>query len=230
MKNQVSYGGSMNWQNSPARGVRRKRLFHSGAAEGGVVTSIVEYAAGSEFPEHGHPEGEEILVLEGTFSDQRGDFRRGSYLLNPEGFRHTPYSRQGCVVFVKLRQYGGAERERLSLDTSAGEWSSGPWTPIIGSVRTQPLYRSPHYPETIHLIELAPGTELEPLTLPEGEEVFVISGKFADERNEYPRHTWLRLPPGSTHRPSSQDGALLYVRRGGFPVERTNDGWRFDVG
>jgi len=39
-----------------------------------LVTSIVEYAAGLEFPEHGHPEGEETLVLDGTFSDQRGDF------------------------------------------------------------------------------------------------------------------------------------------------------------
>jgi anti-sigma factor ChrR (cupin superfamily) len=215
MKSQVSYAALIPWQGSPARGVRRKRLFHSGAAEGGVVTSIVEYAAGSEFPEHGHPEGEEILVLEGTFSDQRGDFPAGSYLLNPEGFRHTPYSRRGCVVFVKLRQYGGAERERVSLDTSAGHWFQGPWTTRAGSVRTQLLYHSPRYPETIQLIELAPGTEVETLTLPAGQEIFVVSGEFADDRGEYPQHSWVRLPPGSTHRPTSNGGALLYVRRGG---------------
>ena len=230
MKTQVSYGGSMNWQNSPARGVRRKRLFHSGAAEGGIVTSIVEYAPGSEFPEHGHPEGEEILVLDGTFSDQRGDFPRGSYLLNPEGFRHTPYSRRGCVVFVKLRQYGGVQRERVSLDTSTGEWSPGPWTALTGSVRTQQLYRSPNYPETIQLIELAPGTELEPLTLPEAREIFVISGEFADERGAYPEHSWLRSAPGSTNRTTSKAGALLYVRQGGFPAERVTEGWGFPMG
>jgi len=230
MKRQVSIAGLMNWQDSPARGVRRKRLFHSGAAEGGIVTSIVEYAAGSEFPEHGHPEGEEILVLEGTFSDQRGDFPRGSYLLNPEGFRHTPHSRPGCVVFVKLRQYGGARRECVSLDTSTGAWIPGPWPTVTGSVRTQPLYRSPNYPETIQLIELAPDTEVDPLPLAEGREIFVVSGELADERGVYPQHSWLRLPPGSAHRPTSRGGALLYVREGGFPVERATDGWAFHMG
>ena len=70
MQTQISYGGAMDWQRSPARGVRRKRLFHSGEAEGGVVTSIVEYAAGSEFPEHGHPEGEEMLVRASPSSRQ----------------------------------------------------------------------------------------------------------------------------------------------------------------
>jgi anti-sigma factor ChrR (cupin superfamily) len=231
MENQVRYGGSMNWQTSPARGVRRKRLFHSGAAEGGVVTSIVEYAPGSDFPEHGHPEGEEILVLDGTFSDERGDFPRGSYLLNPEGFRHAPYSRGGCTVFVKLRQYAGTGRERVCLDTTHGDWSAGPWPSLTGSgVRTLPLYRSRFYPERIQLIELAPGTELEPLAHPDGKEIFVISGEFSDERGVYPEHTWLLLPPGGVHRPKTAAGALLYVRQGGFGADRPNDGWAFQVG
>jgi len=217
MQYQISYGGSMDWQVSPARGVRRKRLFHSGPPEGGVVTSIVEYAAGSEFPEHGHPEGEEMLVLDGTFSDERGDFPRGSYLLNPEGFRHAPYSRQGCIVFVKLRQYAGSDRERAVLDTTRGEWTLAPWTlPASGHVRSMPLYRSALHPERIQLIELAPGTRHEPFALPAGEEIFVISGELQDERGVYPEHSWLLLPPGSVHGPSSPSGALLYVREGGF--------------
>ena len=32
--------------------------------------------AGSRFPAHDHPEGEEILVLEGVFSDEHGDCLR----------------------------------------------------------------------------------------------------------------------------------------------------------
>jgi len=217
MQNQISYGGSMEWQGSPARGVRRKRLFHSGEAEGGVVTSIVEYAAGSEFPEHGHPEGEEMLVLDGTFSDERGDFGRGSYLLNPEGFRHAPFSRQGCVVFVKLRQYAGVDRERVCLDTTRGDGVPSLWgAPTSGRVRALPLYRSPRYPEVIQLIELAPGTRHAPLTLAGAEEIFVISGALQDERSVYPAHSWLILPPGGVFSPGSSSGALLYVRQGGL--------------
>ena len=217
MQTQISYGGAMDWQRSPARGVRRKRLFHSGEAEGGVVTSIVEYAAGSEFPEHGHPEGEEMLVLAGTFSDERGDFSRGSYLLNPEGFRHAPYSRQGCTVFVKLRQYAGVDRERICVDTRHGDWVASPWAaPTSGHVRALPLYRSPSYPELIQLIELTPGTKHTPLVLAAGAELFVISGELEEGPSRYPEHSWLSLPPGSVFGPSSGPGALLYVRQGGF--------------
>ncbi len=64
---------TMTWQESPSPSVRRKRLELTGPVEAGRVTSIVRYAPNSEFPAHEHPDGEEILVLEGTFSDQHGD-------------------------------------------------------------------------------------------------------------------------------------------------------------
>lgn len=222
MQHQISFGGSMPWQNSPAPGVRRKRLFHSGGAESGIVTSIVDYAAGAGFPEHGHPGGEEMLVLAGTMTDERGEFPPGSYFLNPEGFRHRPYSRHGCTVFVKLRQYEGNQRESLYFDTTKSEWRSpGLWTPpTTGSTRAQSLYRSLRYPERIQLIELAAGTQHAPIALPEGQEIFVISGGLEDEWGVYPEHTWLTLPPGSVHSPRSVAGAVLYVRQGGFTEER----------
>ncbi len=101
---------TMEWQSSPGAGIWRKRLELRGAAESGRVTSIVRYDAGSRFPPHEHPEGEEILVLEGIFADEHGAYPAGTYLLNPEGFRHAPRSDQGCVLFVKLRQYPGSDR------------------------------------------------------------------------------------------------------------------------
>lgn len=74
------------WINSPMAGVKRKPLARS---EDEVhITSIVEYAAGSNFSEHPHPMGEEIFVLEGTFSDQDDDYPAGTYLRNPPKSRH----------------------------------------------------------------------------------------------------------------------------------------------
>lgn len=70
------------WQPSPAKGIERK-LLEREEAECGRATSVVRYAPGSRFATHQHPFGEEILVLEGTFSDETGDYPAGTYLRNP---------------------------------------------------------------------------------------------------------------------------------------------------
>jgi hypothetical protein len=43
-------------------------------------------------------------VLAGTFSDEHGDYPAGTYVRNPAGSRHRPFSVGGCTIFVKLRQ------------------------------------------------------------------------------------------------------------------------------
>jgi len=89
------------WQASPMPGVERKPLARE-ERERGHATSIVRYEPGASFSEHGHPLGEEILVLDGIFSDHTGDYPAGTYFRNPEGFRHAPFSKEGCVLLVKL--------------------------------------------------------------------------------------------------------------------------------
>lgn len=61
----------VDWQQSPRPGVWRKLLARE-EAERGHATSIVRYDPGAAFATHGHPLGEEILVLAGTFSDEHG--------------------------------------------------------------------------------------------------------------------------------------------------------------
>jgi len=111
------------WQDSPEPGVQRKLLEREGE-EVARATSIVRYAPGSAFKRHVHALGEEFLVLDGVFSDERGDFPAGSYVRNPSGSAHSPYSKSGCEIFVKLRQMPPQERRAVnlridSLDTSA---------------------------------------------------------------------------------------------------------------
>src|SRR3546814_15181724 len=64
---------AMEWQASPSPSVWRKRL-DLVDGEFSRVTSVVRYDANSAFHAHGHPQGEEILVLEGMFSDEHGDY------------------------------------------------------------------------------------------------------------------------------------------------------------
>jgi anti-sigma factor ChrR (cupin superfamily) len=62
------------------------------------------------------------------------------------------------------------------------------------------------------LVRYASGSVFPPHVHPGGEEVLVLSGTFADASGEHGPGCYLRNPPGSTHRPSSPDGALIFVK------------------
>ena len=206
---------AMDWQASPSATVWRKRLDLSGGAEAGRVTSVVRYDPDSAFHVHDHPEGEEILVLDGVFSDEHGDYPAGTYLLNPEGFRHAPFSKPGCVLFVKLRQYAGEGRRHVAIDTRGARWQAGG----AEGVEVLPLYGEADFPETIALVRAAPGTVLPSRENPGGAEVFVLDGVLEDEDGRYSAGTWLRLPPGPALALRSAEGCSFYLKRGHLAAE-----------
>ncbi len=206
----IRHTDEMEWEASPSPTVLRKRLELVGPAEAGRVTSVVRYLPGSAFHAHGHPDGEEILVLEGVFIDKTGEHPAGSYLLNPEGFEHAPSSRDGCVLFVKLRQYVGLDRETVRIDTARAAWSPHP---SVGGVEVIPLYRDERHPETMRLVRIAAGAQVPAQQFPRGEEIFVIEGSFGDEHGAYRAGSWVRYPPGSSHTPRSERGCTLYVKK-----------------
>ena len=90
------------------------------------ATSIVRYAPGARFDRHVHGGGEEILVLEGVFSDESGDHPAGTYLRNPPGSAHAPFSREGCVLFVKLWQFTAGDTAALRPGHPRGRVAAGP--------------------------------------------------------------------------------------------------------
>ena len=206
----LMHTASMDWQASPSRGVWRKRLELDGESETSRVTSIVRYEPGSHFPPHAHPGGEEILVLDGVFSDEHGDFPAGSFLLNPEGFAHAPFSVEGCTIFVKLRQYPGAGRSRVVIDGRNPPWraGTGPGTEFL------PLYHDTGHPEIIDLARLASGAMLPAETCRAGAEILILEGELTDPDNRYGKGDWLRFPPGAVLRLAGAPGALFYLKRG----------------
>lgn len=203
----------MQWQASPSGTVWRKPLYREGG-EFGPVTSIVKYDAGGKFRTHSHPEGEEILVLSGEFCDDHGRYPAGSYLLNPDGTQHAPYSDQGCTLFVRLRQYDGFDRKQVRIDTNTSEWHPG----IMQGLSVLPLYSQANYSENIALVRWQPETYFHEHVHPGGEEILVLEGTFEDEHGEYPQGTWIRGPHMSKHKPFSREGCLIYVRVGGLPA------------
>ena len=70
-------------------------------AWGSEHVALVRWAPGTVFQPHGHPGGEEILVLAGVFQDDQGSYPAGSWLRNPPGSVHRPWSEAGCTIWVK---------------------------------------------------------------------------------------------------------------------------------
>ena len=192
---------------SPMPGVERMMLDRVGD-EVARATSVVRYAPESRFSEHTHDGGEEFLVLEGTFSDERGDYPAGTYVRNPIGSSHSPLSRNGCTIFVKLQQFTAEDTDRVVVDTRAAAFRPG----VVAGLTVLPLHS--HGTESVALVRWAPRTRFNPHTHWGGEEIFVLEGTFSDEHGDYPAGTWLRSPHMSRHQPFSDDGCLIYVKVG----------------
>ena len=72
-------------------------------AHNGVETRLVRLAANTEFPFHPHPGGEEFLVIEGEFSDDRGTYTTGVWGRNPAGSGHSPItSEDGALLYARV--------------------------------------------------------------------------------------------------------------------------------
>ncbi len=207
----------MRWAPSPSGSVWRKRVHLVGPAESGQVTSVVRYEPRSSFPAHDHPDGEEILVLGGVFSDEHGDWPAGTYLLNPEGFRHAPFSQSGCLLFVKLRQFPGSERRHVVADTTKLAFRPG----SMPGVAVKPLYRQPGFDDTMRMEQWEPRSDLGTIAHDRGIELFVLEGGFGDEYGTYSKGCWMRLPVGFRHHPRTVEGCTLYSKTGGLAYLRS---------
>ena len=63
--------------------------------------ALVRWAPGTRFQPHRHWGGEEIYVIDGTFQDEHGDYPAGTWMRSPHGSMHTPFSDEGCLIWVK---------------------------------------------------------------------------------------------------------------------------------
>ena len=175
------------WVPSPAAGVDRRMLFRVGG-EVARATSIVRYAPGSAFPRHVHTGGEEILVLDGTFQDEHGDYPAGSYLRNPPGTSHLPASKDGCTIFVHLWQFRAGDRTRVVRRPGQGQ----PVEPCPGAAGATVLFDDGH--EQVRLEDWPPGTIT--VTNTHGLEFLVLAGGLAVGGETLEPQSWARLPAG----------------------------------
>lgn len=185
------------WVDSPLPGVQRVMLDRVGD-EVAVATSIVRYAPGSSFDAHGHALGEEFIVLEGVFSDQHGDYPAGTYVRNPAGTGHTPFSKEGCVIFVKLRQFHEADQTQMSIQ--------------IGE-RSQHLFT--YRDEEVEVVRIPAGERFAFSSSFFVRELLVLSGSVtwqqAQTRTLNP-WSWVRMQPGQPLRVVAVEDSLVFSK------------------
>jgi quercetin dioxygenase-like cupin family protein len=183
---------------SPSHGVNRFMLDRVGN-EKARATTIVEYKPNSKFPVHEHIGGEEFLVLEGTFKDQFGEFRAGTYVRNPIGSKHSPWvDEDGCTIMVKLLQMvetegEGVEPLHVRYDKDHEDRRSTDWGSRLD------MYHNELSGERVSMCWVDPNQELPTnVYCADGEELFVVDGSFVlSDGTAYNKWAWLRFPPAT---------------------------------
>ena len=151
-------------------------------------------------------------MLDGVFEDEYGRYPAGTYLRDPIGSSHAPFTTAGCTLFVKLWQFAKDDDARFVIDTATGVWEEAPEGFAI-----QRLHRFAGV--STFLIRLAPGQRLNRNLDPGGEEVLVLAGAFGDEEGDYPVWTWIRDPGGGQRSLVSEPGCTLLVKTGHLPPD-----------
>jgi len=182
------HAAAMDWVASPSPGVDRRMLFRIGG-EVARATSVVRYAPDSIFPRHTHGGGEEILVLDGVFQDEHGDYPAGTYFRNPPGTSHVPASKDGCTIFVRLWQF--RDRDRMQIVRRPGQGDQV--APRPGAISATVLFDDGH--EAVRLEGWEAGETIK-MANTRGLEFFVVSGRLTIGSEVLEPQSWGRLPAG----------------------------------
>ena len=189
-------------------GVDRRRLDRVDG-ENDRVTTIVRYAPNSSFSAHVHSGGEEFIVLDGIFEDDYGDWPAGSYIRNPPQSKHTPGSKPGCVIFVKLWQFQPDDRTFVHANLNKLGAVAELNRP---GVTVSPLYKDEQ--EDVRVGYWAPNAEID-IDSEGGAELFVLDGGFDEGGESLRKHSWLRIPVNKRIQAyAGDDGAKVWIKTG----------------
>ena len=201
----VIHSDQLDWAPSPMPGVERRMLDRIGG-EVARATTIVRYAPNSQFSEHTHTGGEEFIVLDGVFQDEHGDFPEGTYVRNPPTTAHTPGSKLGCTIFVKLWQFDMDDRNQFRK-TMHDELAA----PVNG-VATAELHNDNRETVTYSHIEAASTLVNSDVG---GIEMLVIAGSVNESGETLRKGAWLRLPDGTKLTATAGvEGAKIWIKTG----------------
>jgi len=193
------------WKASPVVGVDRRMLFRIGD-EVARATSIVRYAPHSAFPRHMHGGGEEVVVLDGVFQDEHGNYPAGSYFRNPPGTAHIPASKDGCTIFVRLWQFREDDRRQIVRRPAEGR----PLNPRLGAGSAIELFDDGF--ESVRIESWEPNKAIV-VENTRGLELLTLAGRLAIDAQMLTSQCWMRLPTNrALHAVTGPEGAIVWMK------------------
>lgn len=209
----VAHTAQSEWIDTDAPGVNIK-LLEAARVPDPRVTMLIRFAPGSTYDLSQHHGGEEFLVLKGTLTDERGVYAEGCYVRNPAGTPHIPRSDNGCLLFVKLGEFGESDLEHRIIDThDTDAWLPGP----IEGTQVIPLHM--HDSRSVLMIRWEKDASFTPGLDPQGEEMFVVDGTLEDDQGIYESHSWIRNPISAWQSWKGRAGTVTYYKNGHFPAD-----------
>lgn len=195
----------LNWQASPMPGVWRKRLELIGK-ELPQLTTLVKFEPGSYFEVHEHDGGEEFLVLDGILSDARGNYGAGFYVRNPPGSRHRPYTKHGCTILVKLRQFLENDLSQLTIDTNTSVWK----TTSFDGIKVLLLHDNEQ--EQVMMYQFDAQSDALNMSSKNIVEIMVLKGCLRQSDRSLAAGNWIRFPKEYAISLKSEKQALIWLK------------------
>lgn len=188
---------TLSWEPTDQAGVFKKLLSSRDNAE----TALIELKANTVLSPSSKINSVELLVLEGSYINEFGEFPHGSYLRLGAENESSVRTTQGCIVFRKTNYFDTDSSVMIHTPTTA--WLSGQ-----GNLQVIPLH------DQTALVKWPKNERFLPHKHWGGEEILVLRGVFMDEHGKYPKGCWIRSPHLSHHYPYVEEETVILVKTG----------------
>ena len=105
--------------------------------------------------------------------------------------------------------------ERVVIHSAEMDWVP---SPMAGVDRRMLDRIGDEVARATSIVRYAPGSKFSAHTHTGGEEFIVLDGVFQDEHGDFPKGTYVRNPPTTSHTPGSDEGCVIFVKL-----------WQFDM-
>ena len=114
-----------------------------------------------------------------------------------------------------MSSYNMDRSHRVVINTAHTRWQPSP----AKGVWRKPLEReAAESGQVTSIVRYDANSAFSAHSHPNGEEIYVLSGQFEDEKAVYPAGSYLRKPAGSSHSPKSAEGCVLWVKLNMFQL------------
>jgi len=202
---------TMEWSDTEWQGIQRKVLEFVNHAKMGRETSILKFLPGASLPTTSWDERLDFFVIDGSCSDEHGNYGKHTFVRQPPGTRHTLRSESGCTLYAKWRIPIKNDSTRILIDAQSAKWMEFPHR----GADVLHLYPNKDGIETGRIGHVHTNRQLPSHDHSIGEETLVLEGVLKDEYASYEAGTWFRMPCGKPHAPYTQDQRCKMLIREG---------------